>query len=53
MDPRLGTALLVVVGIPAVIVGYIYATESSCGSCRNGGEGRSVRGCGCCPPCCS
>ena len=27
MDPRLGTALLVLVGIPAVIVGYIYATE--------------------------
>ena len=27
MDPRLGTAVLVVVGIPAVIVGYIYATE--------------------------
>ena len=27
MDPRLGTALLVLFGIPAVIVGYIYATE--------------------------
>ena len=27
MDPRLGTALAVVVGVPAVIVGYIYATE--------------------------
>jgi alpha-glucoside transport system permease protein len=27
MDPRLGTALLVLIGIPAVIVGYIYATE--------------------------
>jgi len=27
MDPRLGTAIFVVVGIPAVIVGYIYATE--------------------------
>ena len=27
MDPRLGTALLVLVGVPAVIVGYIYATE--------------------------
>src|SRR3954454_4864998 len=27
MDPPLGTALLVLVGIPAVIVGYIYATE--------------------------
>jgi alpha-glucoside transport system permease protein len=27
MDPRLGTAALVLVGIPAVIVGYIYATE--------------------------
>jgi alpha-glucoside transport system permease protein len=27
MDPRLGTALIVVIGVPAVIVGYIYATE--------------------------
>ena len=27
MDPRLGTALLVLIGIPAVIAGYIYATE--------------------------
>ena len=27
MDPRLGTAILVVVGVPAVIVGYIYGTE--------------------------
>src|SRR3954453_7429260 len=27
MDPRLGTALLVLIGIPALIVGYIYATE--------------------------
>ena len=27
MDPRLGTALGVVIGIPAVIVGYIYGTE--------------------------
>jgi alpha-glucoside transport system permease protein len=27
MDPRLGTALLVVIGVPAVLVGYIYATE--------------------------
>jgi alpha-glucoside transport system permease protein len=27
MDPRLGTALIVVVGVPAVIVGYIYGTE--------------------------
>jgi alpha-glucoside transport system permease protein len=27
MDPRLGTALAVVIGVPAVIVGYIYATE--------------------------
>jgi alpha-glucoside transport system permease protein len=27
MDPRLGTALAVVIGIPAVIVGYIYGTE--------------------------
>ncbi len=27
MDPRLGTALLVVIGVPAVLVGYIYGTE--------------------------
>jgi alpha-glucoside transport system permease protein len=27
MDPRLGTALAVVIGIPAVLVGYIYLTE--------------------------
>ena len=27
MDPRLGTALIVLVGVPAVIVGYIYGTE--------------------------
>ena len=27
MDPRLGTAILVVVGVPAVLVGYIYGTE--------------------------
>jgi alpha-glucoside transport system permease protein len=27
MDPRLFTAVLVVVGVPAVLVGYIYATE--------------------------
>jgi alpha-glucoside transport system permease protein len=27
MDPRLGTALAVVVGVPAVLVGYIYLTE--------------------------
>jgi alpha-glucoside transport system permease protein len=27
MDPRLGTALIVLIGVPAVIVGYIYATE--------------------------
>ena len=27
MDPRLGTAIVVLVGVPAVLVGYIYATE--------------------------
>ena len=27
MDPRLGTAIIVVVGVPAVLVGYIYGTE--------------------------
>jgi alpha-glucoside transport system permease protein len=27
MDPRLGTALIVVVGVPAVLIGYIYLTE--------------------------
>jgi len=27
MDPRLFTAIVVVVGVPAVLVGYIYATE--------------------------
>jgi alpha-glucoside transport system permease protein len=27
MDPRLGTALIVVVGVPLVLVGYIYGTE--------------------------
>jgi alpha-glucoside transport system permease protein len=27
MDPRLGTAIVVVVGIPAVLFGYIYGTE--------------------------
>ena len=27
MDPRLFTAVVVVVGVPAVLVGYIYATE--------------------------
>jgi alpha-glucoside transport system permease protein len=27
MDPRLGTALIVVIGVPAVLVGYIVATE--------------------------
>ena len=27
MDPRLITALIVVVGVPAVLVGYIVATE--------------------------
>jgi alpha-glucoside transport system permease protein len=27
MDPRLVTALVVVIGVPAVLVGYIYATE--------------------------
>jgi alpha-glucoside transport system permease protein len=27
MDPRLGTALVVVIGVPAVLVGYIYGTE--------------------------
>ena len=27
MDPRLGTALIVVIGVPAVLIGYIYATE--------------------------
>ncbi len=27
MDPRLGTALAVVIGVPLVLVGYIYATE--------------------------
>jgi alpha-glucoside transport system permease protein len=27
MDPRLGTAIIVLVGVPAVLVGYIYATE--------------------------
>jgi alpha-glucoside transport system permease protein len=27
VDPRLGTALIVVIGVPAVLVGYIYATE--------------------------
>jgi alpha-glucoside transport system permease protein len=27
MDPRLGTAITVVVGVPAVLVGYIYLTE--------------------------
>src|SRR6266550_9521049 len=27
MDERLGTALAVVIGVPAVLVGYIYLTE--------------------------
>ena len=27
MDPRLGTAISVVIGVPAVLVGYIYGTE--------------------------
>src|SRR2546422_7903641 len=27
MDPRIGTALIVLVGVPAVLVGYIYGTE--------------------------
>jgi alpha-glucoside transport system permease protein len=27
MDPRLGTAVVVVVGVPAVLIGYIYGTE--------------------------
>jgi alpha-glucoside transport system permease protein len=27
MDPRLGTALAVVIGVPAVIIGYIFGTE--------------------------
>ena len=27
MDPRLGTAVIVVVGVPLVLVGYIYGTE--------------------------
>jgi alpha-glucoside transport system permease protein len=27
MDPRLGTAIIVVVGVPLVLVGYIYGTE--------------------------
>lgn len=27
MDPRLGTALIVVFGVPAVLIGYIYSTE--------------------------
>jgi alpha-glucoside transport system permease protein len=27
MDPRLGTAIIVLVGVPAVLIGYIYATE--------------------------
>src|SRR6266542_1744418 len=27
MDPRLGTAIAVVVGVPGVLVGYIYLTE--------------------------
>jgi alpha-glucoside transport system permease protein len=27
MDPRLGTAVIVVVGVPAVLVGYIWLTE--------------------------
>jgi len=27
MDPRLGTALAVVIGVPGVLVGYIYLTE--------------------------
>jgi alpha-glucoside transport system permease protein len=27
MDPRLGTAIVVVVGVPAVLVGYIWLTE--------------------------
>jgi len=27
MDPRLGTAIVVVLGIPAVLIGYIYLTE--------------------------
>ena len=27
MDPRLGTAVIVVVGVPAVLIGYIWLTE--------------------------
>ena len=27
MDPRLGTALIVVIGVPAVLMAYIYGTE--------------------------
>jgi alpha-glucoside transport system permease protein len=27
MDPRLGTAVIVLVGVPAVLIGYIWLTE--------------------------
>ena len=30
MDPRLGTAIVVVVGVPAVLIGYIYAHRAGC-----------------------
>ena len=40
MDPRLGTALIVVVGVPAVLLGYIYLTEIVLRAVREGQRAR-------------
>ncbi len=56
MDPRLITAVIVVVGVPAVLVGYIMATEQvlrifperrSHASDRGSGSRRRWRSCSC------
>ncbi len=54
MDPRLTTAIIVVVGVPAVLVGYIWLTEQVLRLVRTGGCSRaSGRGCGSRPRWCS
>ena len=50
MDPRLVTALVVVVGVPAVLVGYIVLDGAGCcGSSRTPARQVSGRGCGSLP----
>ena len=52
MDPRLVTAIIVVVGVPAVLFGYIILTEQILRPVPDRRRATPAgRGCGCCRLC--